>query len=393
MARLADWSYSGGGRERNAETGAMVRAKDASDTSANLRSALKAYHGKTLVAVIVGMFHGIFNDCIPAANPCEGNAHPLYPCEPPHTYSVLAYFHVTYMWKEKQIPKGTDDADKAVTIWRMRLEKADLTDPSWWATDTAIAAQSDALISQSPKTPVETCEKCGVESKEVFTVGWFCLNHQCKGYFMRPSGDAVDLHALQYTDEFYNERTPFVGEIPSIKPPVPNGQGLHGTELSLRRGFVCPVCGCCNRRVYWNRWVCENSEKCQYTRLAPMAAFPIELLWEENEKFDLLMDQRRRLYGVNKDLPEDLTEGFDPFATIFQKGYLQHSQTLVVAGYLIRQYFLPDAEGRVLGSFSILSPTDDGVFASPNNPDVLFRTLELTDIGLRRNPAALFGRE
>lgn len=298
---------------------------------------------------------------------------------------MLGYFHITDMWKERQRPRG---ANKEVKIWRIRLEKADLSEPSWWAGDIDDATQTD---SPSPKAPVAKCAKCGTQSKEIFTAGWFCLNHNCTKYYTFRNGKVVKPTGLKYTEIFLNERTPFVGEIPPIRPPVPNHDGLYGTELSLRRGFVCPDCGCCNRRVYWNRWVCEN-KSCHYTRVAPMLHYPEQLLASENARFDAVMEKRRDTYGVNINALNEPDYIFDPFATIYQRGYLSHSQTLKLGGFQVRQYFLPDKDGRVLGSFSIFRSSDE-VNGKPWGPDDIFRKMEVTDIGLRRNPAAVVGRE
>lgn len=46
--------YRGGGRIKSPETGTMVRAKDATDTDANVKAIMNAYRKKTLVAVIAG---------------------------------------------------------------------------------------------------------------------------------------------------------------------------------------------------------------------------------------------------------------------------------------------------------------------------------------------------
>ncbi|KAK4164687.1 hypothetical protein QBC43DRAFT_334230 [Cladorrhinum sp. PSN259] len=42
--------------------------------------------------------------------------HPLYPCKLPHPYAVLAYFRITDMWKEKQIPKGANKDFKLASM-------------------------------------------------------------------------------------------------------------------------------------------------------------------------------------------------------------------------------------------------------------------------------------
>ncbi|KAL2017379.1 hypothetical protein VTK56DRAFT_2259 [Thermocarpiscus australiensis] len=383
-------SSVGGGREKTS-AGAMVRTRSSSDTATNVRSFKNAYELKSLVAVIAG------------------ENQPLYPCQPPHPYAVLGYFHITDMWKAKQIPEGTQNA---IEIWRVRLEKADLTEPSWWVADSKDATLPDVPGDENLAAPVVTCQKCGQPSKEIFTAGWFCLNHQCDEYYTFPNGGAINPQDLEYTKAFLCGRTHFTGEIPPIKPAMPDDTGLHGTELVLRRGFVCPECGCCNRRVYWNRWVCEN-KACQFTRQAHMRPYPQTLLEEENEKFDELAEKRRKTYGVNKTEGADETDGvdetgdvnatdgvienplnqlYDPVATIFQRGYLWLSQTLILGGYIARQYFLPDAQGRILGSFTIFSANRQ-INEQPGGPNELFQTLEVTDIGLRRNPAAVFGHK
>jgi len=50
--------HRGGGRERNTETGAMVRTKDATESATNYRAFLNAHQKRTLVAVIAGKVFG-----------------------------------------------------------------------------------------------------------------------------------------------------------------------------------------------------------------------------------------------------------------------------------------------------------------------------------------------
>lgn len=313
----------------------------------------------------------------------------MYPCQPPHPYAVLGYFHITDLWKEKQIP--TDLTPEGVTTWRIRFEKADLKEPSWWATKGDHPSEQTGTACNTPKTPTTICGKCTKPSKSIYTTEWFCLNHECDHYFMFPNGVAVDPKDLAYTDTFINERTPFVGEIPSIRPEVPDPSGMHGTELALRRGFVCPDCGCCNRRVFWSRWVCENVD-CQYDLDALMLPYPAAMLEEENSTFDGRMATKRVTNGINLNSVAQAVYPFDPFATIYHRGYLQFSQTLTLGGYGVRQYFLADSGGQILGSFTIFSASEK-VKCQPNGPWDLFRELERTDLGLRRNAAAVQGRK
>ncbi|KAJ4298633.1 hypothetical protein N0V88_003664 [Collariella sp. IMI 366227] len=359
-------SSVGGGRVKDPKSGTMIRAKDANDNATNVRAFMAAHCHKEPIAIIAG----------------EG--HPLYPCQPPHPYAVLGYFHITDMWKQKVIPRG---ASKSVSIWRIRFEKANLAQPSWW---TPQGATRPGPVTETQATVVP-CGKCNTKGKQLFTIGWFCLNHKCEHYFTFPDGTLVDLEGLTYTEGFLNERTHYARQVPSIIPPVLDPTGMHGTELALRQGFVCPSCGCCNRRVYWNRWVCENPA-CNYTRNAPMQPYHAAFLKEENTKFEMRMQTRRETWGVNHNPLGLANYPIDPFATIYHRGYLEYSQTLVLGGFQVRQYFLPDSQGQILGSFTIFSASDE-VNCRPNGPDDLFRSLERTDIGLRRNPSAVVGHK
>lgn len=304
-----------------------------------------------------------------------GENHPFYPISPPHPYAVLDYFHITDMWKEKQIPKGGNKGteDKEVSIWRVRFEKVDLTKPSWWKLDYI---PNPATV----KARNQTCMTCNIDSKEIFTVGWFCLNHLCADYFIFPGGQKVDVRRLKYSSEFLQERTPFTEPIPPLTPPMPDGKGLHGTELASRRGFVCPLCGSCNRRILWSSWVCEN-KKCTFVREAPMEPYPMDALQVENENCDKKCHARRLRYGSKH-----------PYATILQRGYLCNSEILSLGSFTASLFFLPDSTGRIIGGFALLASTPE-INSRPGGPDELFHELEAQDIGLRRNPAAIAGRK
>lgn len=133
-----------------------------------------------------------------------------------------------------------------VTIWRMRFEKANLAESSWWAPKREYSAvQSNAPVDMtnapfdmSMKARIVTCRQCNTPSKEIFTHGWFCLNSACDHYFLYATSGSVDIPRLAYNQAFLNERTRFVGNIPSIIPNTPDSAGLYGTEIALRRGYV-----------------------------------------------------------------------------------------------------------------------------------------------------------
>ncbi|KAK0718857.1 hypothetical protein B0T21DRAFT_351641 [Apiosordaria backusii] len=343
---------NGGGRVK--EGTSMVRSKDAVDDAINVRSLTNAYAGDSLIAIVAG------------------DQHPLYPCQPPAVYSVLDWFHITYMWKEKLRARGSQ---RVFTVWRVRFEKANPFTPSWW-----IPLGEEENV--TPVTcPVGACSTCNTQSKQIFTVGWFCLNHLCRNYYKLPSTlDDVDIDTLAYSQEFLNERTPYEGDIPSLIPTLPNAEGMHGTELALRQGFVCPKCNYACRRVYWSWLACESSN-CRFRQQAVMIPYSKLLLSNEEEIFTKNMQAKRLRNKVN-----------DSLATILNQTYAVLSPVTTLGGYTVRQFFLTNPTHQVIGSFTIFRSSEQ-INTKADGPDELFRTLEVEDIGLRRNPAAIAGHK
>ncbi|KAK4199729.1 hypothetical protein QBC40DRAFT_265647 [Triangularia verruculosa] len=343
----------GGNRVREGAT--MVRAQNASDDAVNVRSLRHVYDHNGLIAIIAG------------------ENHPLYPCEPPAAYAVLDWFHITYMWTEKLKTRGSQQA--FFTVWRVRFEKANTSTPSWW-----IPAGHEEIA--TPTTcPSRSCVACGVMSKEIFTIGWFCLNHNCASFYQISPGQEVDIDALVYSQDFVNERTPFIGEIPSLMPDMPSvNSDQYGTELHLRTGFVCPDCHHACRRLYWNTLRCEIPQ-CGFRQEVHMVPYPRDKLDAEVEAFEKKMVNRRRNSGVN-----------DPLATICIERHAVRSPVMALGGYIVRQFFLTDPDDRMIGSFTIFR-SNEQINARAGGPDELFRTLEVEDIGLRRNPAAVAGHK
>lgn len=80
-----------------------------------------------------------------------------------------------------------------------------------------------------------------------------------------------------------------------------------------------------------------------------------------------------------------------PFSTILNTDSIKITQTLITGPYKVRQYFLSGPDGNIIGSFALFISNPD-INSAPNGPNDMFRQLELTDIGLKRNPAAIPGR-
>jgi len=300
-----------------------------------------------------------------------GQDHPLYPIEPPRPYAVLGYFRVTHFWKERQLNK----LGQTVAVWRVRFEKAELDSISWWDPNGTHSCVASSVSS-------ETCNSCSVASPTIFKNGWTCLNHECETYF-GIIGPDDDNNALQYSDDFLNHRAPkaFDRPVAPLKPDMLDIQelmagGSHGTDLRARAGFVCPKCGCANRHVYWSKLACENTH-CGLEWHALMLPYPQEMMAQEDVSFDQEIAKRRARHACA-----------DRLACMINNQVVLTMDT-ILGNYNARIYFLLSGlNGHICGSVVVL-PAEAATNAALHGPEHLFRQLERTDMGLKRNPAAV----
>jgi hypothetical protein len=355
--------------------GGRVRKEDSSDTSSLINAFRKAFEEHTSILLLVGKEHPRFKP-IQYAGAQYGEPLPV-------TYAVGDYFHITYIWKEPQV----SSEGKRISIWRIRLEKCDLHSTSWWDDNGCYIRYHEhphRLVA-----PCAVCDHCGQESKEIYTQGWTCLNHKCLGYMK--TLDAMDGYhdgLLEYTSAFLEERTPFIGPCFPIAARARDlaSAGSHGTDKMARDGFVCPDCGCCNRRIFWNSLVCE-AEGCHYFADAHMRPYPQEAYQRDLQAFEKKVNKSSKANpGFTNDNPQ-----FDHLAVTRNRDCLRTAyQMMTLGGYTATQYMLPDPEGGIIGSFTMFTATDD-INRAPYGPNALFRALESANIGLKRNPAALPG--
>jgi hypothetical protein len=280
---------------------------------------------------------------------------------PDYEYSVLDYFQVTDVWPEKN--------EKGHRLFCFRLEKADLTTTSWWDHRPA------SYVREVSPPEMASCIACKKESKRIYTESWTCLKYDCKGFFQGPGGQT--LVSPTYSQHFLQERTEFTGDIPSVKPPIPspeelNGTALHGSETIFRQGIVCPKCGCCSSRKYWNSWRCENIErgKCTFKLETRMSPYPLEIVEKEVAAFNEKIT--RGQHNIDSDI---LVKKLNLAMVKYRE--------VTKGPYEVSQFLLPKpVDGTIIGSVTVFRANKDICAAGPNQ---MFDELSTTDIGLRRN--------
>lgn len=262
-------------------------------------------------------------------------------------------------------------------MWCVRLEKIDLHSPSWWDPSATTLSSND--VQQRSHSEAQTCRLCAESSKVIYTQGWTCLNHKCSS-FLQTEGIDMDFNALQYTSTFISERTPFVGPLPSLVPPLPSEDMLnssHGSEKIFRVGIVCPDCGCCSSRRSWAAWECEN---CDYRLPGRMSQYPKDLLGKERLEFEKATARMRKRNGL---VNEPVALRIDSACVV--------SRTLDVGGkHTATQYLLPGENDDKVGSVTVLH-ANEAICSGRNGPHEIFDELCTQDIGLRRNPVTRNG--
>ncbi|OIW31189.1 hypothetical protein CONLIGDRAFT_595382, partial [Coniochaeta ligniaria NRRL 30616] len=340
-------SSVGGGRVLDETTKKMHRIKDMEESNPAYK-AMKTAHAERLLLLIAGL------------------KHPLWPVTPPHNYNVLDYFWVTDVWAELNIVDAVgpiQEDPKTIRVFCFRLEKANLQKHSWWDHNPGSYVRGDAATTAS-------CATCKKESKQILQVGWTCLNHTCETFFADSKGKKITDNA--YSKAFLEERSEFIGPIPSVKPTATveeiNGIDHWGSEAVFRAGIVCETCGSCTSRVFWNRWSCEY---CQTEVHTKMIAYPKQVVQAETNSFNQTIAKRRAKNNVTNN---EIAIRLDTTA-------VKHSET-VFGLYKVSQFLLPDPEGKVIGSVTIFRANET---IRVRGTDRMFDVLSTADIGLRRN--------
>lgn len=280
---------------------------------------------------------------------------------------------LTDIWPELAIMKP---GAPAVRVWCVRLQKVDLNTVSWWD-------HNPLNYTHGAPASGQTCGVCHQESKVILQVGWTCLNHECGFFFKDSKGNTIT--SLAYSNAFLHERQQFIGPIPNLKPdPLTpeqiNAVGLTGSESLFRDGIVCPSCGCCSSRRFWSRWTCENTA-CTFEMTTPMSPYPKAMIDAEVEGFD------KNVLRLRKALHKASGVTHDCIATKLDTAAIQY-RSLSQGLYQVSQFLLPDPEGKVIGSVTVLRATP---VICERGPDTMFDELSTTDIGLSRNVVSARG--
>jgi len=250
----------------------------------------------------------------------------------------------------------------------VRLEKIKLDEPSWWAPFTQIPAGFTSGF-ESAVTPVATkasCFKCKNPSKKIYNAGWVCLNNECEAFFRFPDG-YLDIY-LDYTREFLEERTKYVGKEPGpLAPPLLTpgdlkSMGGCGYDAACKRGIVCTKCGCCSRRLLWDCWECENPA-CDFVYSLPQSPVSIG---------------------------DVMTKGTKPPKECNRNGVTKECST--VGLYQVYTYYFPGASGDNIGYVRHFKATA-AINSEKDGPTDLFKELQRDGHNMKRGAVRQAGCE
>jgi hypothetical protein len=286
----------------------------------------------------------------------------------------------------------------------VRLEKINLDEKSWWSAKATPHTRPDF---NSHKAEVKECPKCKKESKVIFKQGWTCLNSDpapskvrntvrekttCTEFFR--FGSDIDDTTLEYTEEFFLERTNFkelrdpegLEVIPgSLKPRLLTMEdvqrlGNFGFEEECKRGVVCPLCGCCCRRVEWDKWVCESSTSNGHFEYS----LPARIITADQAIANgncIPPSMRTNPEQTHKDVVNGIIDRSE-----FPEGKAPDGTYKVYRYGMTGEQTTEGKPGAIIGYVYHLKSSAN-LNKLPNGPDDLFEDLQRADLGLKRNPS------
>lgn len=273
----------------------------------------------------------------------------------------MSYFRVTDVWSEKV---GQRAAGK------VRFEKLDLHNLSWWAPDDSPPPLplSERQCSMEPET--HTCTACGKESRRVYSVGWMCLQSKCSQYWTIGGTQPQD---VTFDPGFLNYRTPPDSTYPScdLVPDLLSTFNEDNFDITSARiawkGIICPKCNKCISRRFWRGWKCADDiavngdthdVHCEFEEKVRMRTVSLRTVIEDVE----LSPVRRPLLNHDPKMaaPEVDNLSLYPYSKL----------TYNIAGIGSVTHFVANRS----------------INSRQNGPDDLFKQLQEADLGLRRYP-------
>jgi hypothetical protein len=293
----------------------------------------------------------------------QGQKYPLWQVKPPHEYNVLSWFFITHMWLEKDAVEDGDD----VKFWKIRLERPNDTIKPWWMPAGSKREVPVQRLKRSKAIEETECPTCGLVSPRIFKEQFICMRAECSACLSTQHD--LDFDQLHYSSKVVNASLglspPAYNWFPDDGQPVLDEENSFGTGKRARLGIKCPRCGCLSRRVFWDRWTCENGS-CDHVQIARPSPISAELVLQET---------RRSLSARSK-----------PFKSTSDMEL--HHCVHTIKNWEVHSFHLPDPANseRLIGKLSIFR-ANSNIHNEPSGPNEIWNSLQTGEInGLRRNP-------
>jgi hypothetical protein len=273
----------------------------------------------------------------------------------------MSWFRVTNVWFERIGQKHGA---------KVRFEKLDLAEKSWWAAKSSPPPMSLELRDFETKPETLKCEACSKESIRVYEVGWMCLEPECAEFWK--IGNVSPPPELTFNPTFLRFRSRPESAIRphySLVPDLLSTLNEDATDVSTSRvswkGIVCPECHKCVRRTFWRGWNCSDDsigterggKLCSFEKSMKMNPISLRVVLDD---FELAPIKRAMIFDKKFMIPETDDISFFPYRKLTYKldgvGFITH----FVANKAIN--------------------------SRPNGPDNLFIDLQREDLGLKRFP-------
>ncbi|KAL2010317.1 hypothetical protein VTN00DRAFT_6124 [Thermoascus crustaceus] len=332
----------GGGCAKD-EGGNLVQIRDQDGEGAAFRALLNSRDGEHPVGLIIGDRNTVLGKKLP------------------HRYNVMAYFRITDIWYEKVGQKKGA---------KVRFEKLDLGEKSWWAAKDSGAPAPLEERDFDTKPESHQCPSCAIASPRIYNEGWTCLQPSCKNFWRINGTDAPK--NLSYHPHFLNYRTSpksYIRPQYSLVPNLLETLSDEDTDIAYTRmawkGIVCPQCHKCISRRFWRGWKCSDditsntangTGTCSFEKMLTMHTASLRSVTSD---FELGVEGRRAFVFS----PKYMTPAFEDLGS-----YQKYTYQIPGVGSVTHFVATKSVNSRL------------------NGPNDLFKQLQALDIPLRRYP-------